>query len=98
MRDATAKWGMTCPINMVGSPGIILLHTCIDYTFLPSGMLMVIGLVAMHLLLTSTPSIIKIDVVPVSAMACRVAIVIPFIVSSVGAPNNTHAVAAVDGH
>jgi len=44
-------------------------QTCVDLTFFPSGKLMMSGLVAMRLLTTSTPSIIKMDVAPVSAIA-----------------------------
>ena len=42
-------------------------HACIDLTFLPSGRLMVRGFVATCLFATSTPSITKMDVAPVSA-------------------------------
>jgi hypothetical protein len=69
MSDATVKDGTMCPNKTVGNPGIIMSQTCVDLTFFPSGKLMVSGLVAMHLLTTSTPSMIKMDVAPVSAIA-----------------------------
>lgn len=69
MSDATVKDGTMCPNKTVGNPGIIMSQTCVDLTFFPSGKLMMSGLVAMRLLTTSTPSIIKMDVAPVSAIA-----------------------------
>ncbi len=53
-----------------------MLHTCIDLIFLPSGRLMVSGFVANLLFSTSTPSITKLDVAPISATASFIAIVI----------------------
>ncbi len=72
-----------CPVNTCGKPGIVMSHTCEDLTFLPSGKLIVSGLVAGLLFTTSTPSIIKIDVAPVSAIVCVVAIAIALIYSDV---------------
>ena len=70
MSDATVNDGTTWPNKIVGNPGMVMLHTCDDLTFLPSGKFIVSGVVATRLLTTSTPSMIKIDVVaPVSAMA-----------------------------
>ena len=69
MSDATVKDGTMCPNKTVGNPGIIMSQTCVDLTFFPSGKLMMSGLVAMRLLTTSTPSIIKMDLAPVSAIA-----------------------------
>jgi hypothetical protein len=47
--------------------------------------------------LTGVPSIMNMDVAPVSAIACDVAIVIPLKYWEVGAPNRCHAVATNDG-
>ena len=65
-------------------------------TFLPSGKLIVSGLVAGLLFNTSTPSIIKIDVAPVSAIACVVAIAIALRYSVVCFPKILRAAAASD--
>lgn len=69
MRDATDKDGTMCPVKTVGNPGIIMSQTCEDCTIRPSGKFTVSGLSAIRLLSTSTPSIIKMDVAPVSAIA-----------------------------
>ena len=69
IRDATVNEGTMCPNRIVGKPGMATLQTCNDLTFFPSGRLMVRGVVAIHLFMTLTPSIIKIDVAPVSAIA-----------------------------
>ena len=71
-------------------------HTCDDLTFLPSGKLIVRGLSAVRLLTTSMPSMTKIEVAPVSAMACVVAIVNALRYSLVGFPRTLRAVAAID--
>ncbi len=54
------------------------------------------GFVACLLFTTSTPSIIKIDVAPVSAIACVVAIAIALRYSDVGVPKILRAAAASD--
>ncbi len=64
-----------CPMSVMGNPEICMSHTCIDLIFLPSGRLRVRGFVANHLFSTSTPSITKMDVAPLSAMARFVAMV-----------------------
>ncbi len=69
MSKAVFSAGMMCPVSVPGNPGIVMLHTCINFTFLPSGRFTVRGFVAMHLFTTSTPSITKMDVAPVSATA-----------------------------
>jgi len=51
---------------------------CVDVTLLPSGKLIVIGLLALRRFLTGVPFIMKINVAPVSAIAFDVAIVIAF--------------------
>jgi hypothetical protein len=70
-------------------------HTCVDCTFAPSGKFIFRGDKAAHLLLTLAPSIMKIDVAPVSAMAWFVAIVRAFKYCGDGLPNRACAVAAI---
>ncbi len=67
---------MIWPVKITGNPGIFMSHTCVDLIFLPSGRLTVSGFVANLLFSTSTPSITKMDVAPVSATARFIAIVI----------------------
>jgi hypothetical protein len=74
--DAIFRSGMMCPVRVIGNPGIFMSHTCVDLIFLPSGRLTVSGFVANHLFSTSTLSITKMDVAPVSATARFVAMVI----------------------
>ncbi len=50
-------------------------HTCVDQTCEPSGKLMMSGVAVTRLLATSVPSMIKMEVAPVSAMAWLGAIV-----------------------
>ena len=68
MSEVVFSAGMMCPVSVPGNPGIVMLHTCIDLTFLPSGRFTVRGFVVTHLFTTSTPSITKMDVALVSAM------------------------------
>ncbi len=63
-----------------------MLHTCVDLIFLPSGRLTVNGFVANCLFSTSTPSITKMDVAPMSATARFVAIVIALRYCGFGLP------------
>ena len=91
-----AKLGTMCPVNVVGSPGILMSHMCVDLICLPSGRLIVSGFIAGRLFFTSAPSMIKIDVAPVSAIASDVAIVIAFRYCVEGLPNILLAVAAID--
>ncbi len=69
MSEAVFSAGMMCPVSVVGNPGIVMSHTCVDFTFLPSGRFTVRGFDATRLLTTSTPSITKMDVASVSATA-----------------------------
>ena len=78
MSEATINDGTMCPVRTVGKPGILMSQTCEDWTWLPSGKLIWSGLVATRLLTTSTPSIMKMDVAPVSAIAWSCAIVTAF--------------------
>ena len=59
-------------------------HTCVDFIRVPSGKLIVRGFTAMHLLATSAPSIMKMEVAPVSAIARFGAIVIVLILCGDG--------------
>ena len=91
-----AKFGTMCPVNVVGSPGISMSHMCVDLICLPSGRLIISGFIAGRLFFTSAPSITKIDVAPVSAIASDVAIVIAFRYCVEGLPNILLAIAASD--
>jgi hypothetical protein len=86
MSKAVLMSGMMCPVSVMGNLGIFMLHACVDLTFLPSGRLTVRGFVANHLLATSTPSITKMEVAPVSAMAWFGAMVIALIYFGFGMP------------
>ncbi len=94
--DATFRSGMMCPMRVIGNPGIFMSHTCVDLIFLPSGRLTVSGFVANRLFSTSTPSITKMDIAPVSATARFVAMVITFRYCGFGLPYKILANAAND--
>ena len=91
-----AKCGTMCPVNVVGSPGISMSHMCVDLICLPSGRLIVSGFNAGRLFFTSAPSMTKIDVAPVSAIASDVAIVMAFRYCVDGLPKILLAVSASD--
>jgi len=55
---------------------------CVDVTLLPSGKLIVIGLIVVQRFLTSVPFMMNIEVAPVLAIACIGAIVIAFVHSN----------------
>ncbi len=63
-------------------------------TLLPSGKFMVSGRIAGRRFWTGVPSITKVKVAPVSAIACDVAIVIALRYCGKGAPNRCRAAAA----
>ncbi len=86
IRDATVRWVTMCPGNTYGNPWMVMSHICIDFIFLPSGMIMLKGLLAQLLLTTLVPSIMNMDVAPVSAMAWVDVIVIAFKYSCKGWP------------
>jgi hypothetical protein len=69
-------------------------HTCVDLTFLLPGRFIVNGFKVVHLLMTLTPSMMKMDVAPVSAIACKVAMVNAFKASYVVGPSKTRDAAA----
>ena len=85
----------TCPTRTFGSPGIVMLHLCVDITFVPSGRLIVSGRTARRRFLHGVPSMMKIKVAPVSAIACDAAMAIALSYCGFGAPNNCLAVAAI---
>ena len=91
-----AKFGTMCPVNVVGSPGISTSHMCVDLICRPSGRLILSGFIACHLFFTSAPSIMKIDVAPVSAIASDVAIVMALRYWFNGLPNILPAVSVSD--
>ncbi len=64
MRDAIVNDGMMCPVNIVGRPRILISHTCVDWTFLPSGKLIVRGDTTIHLLSTAAPSMMNMELCP----------------------------------
>ena len=71
INNAMDNFGTMCPTNTFGSPGIVMSHVCVDITFVPSGRLMVSGQMAGHRFLHGVPSMMKIEVDPVSAIACN---------------------------
>ncbi len=94
IQDAMDSLGTTCPTKTVGSPGMVMSHVCVDLTLLPSGKFMVSGCIAGRRFWTGVPSITRIEVAPVSAIACNVAIVIALRYCGKGAPSRCHAAAA----
>ena len=76
INDAIVNLGTMCPVKVTGRPGIVMSHMCVDFTLLPSGKLIVSGHDEGRKLLTGVPSMIKMDVAPVSAIAWSVIIVI----------------------
>ena len=85
------------PFKRSWKPGDILMsHTCVDFTCLPSGRFTVNGFFAGRLFLVPTPSMTKIDVAPVSAIASSVATVSKFKYYGIGLPCTSLAAAAID--
>ncbi len=97
MRHAALSKGMMRPINMVSSPGIIMLHICVDMICLPSGKFIARGFLATLLLTMSRPSMMNMDMAPVSAIAWFVTMVNAFKYCGIGAPNICLAVATIEG-
>ncbi len=75
MSEAIVNDGTICPVSVVGSPGMFISHTCVDWILLSSSKLIVRGDTAMRLLSTAAPSMMNMDVAPVSAIAWCFAIV-----------------------
>ncbi len=79
IRDASVILGMMCPINIVGRLGMVMSQMWVETTLLPSGKVVVIGWSTQRKFLKGVPFIMKIEVAPVSAMACVTAIVIALV-------------------
>ena len=69
INDVIDSFGTKCPNNTIGSPGNVMSQVCVDFTFVPSGRLIVIGFIAGHRFLHGVPSMMNIKVAPVSAIA-----------------------------
>ena len=95
INNAIDNFRTTCPTNTFGSPGIVMSHVCVDFTFVLSGRLIVSGRIANWRFLHGVPSMMKIDNAPVSAIACDAEMVIAFRYCWFGAPNNCRAVAVI---
>ena len=61
-----------CPVSTLGNPGIVISQQCVNLIFVPSGRLKVRGFVAILLLSTGVPFMMKMAVAPVSIMACDI--------------------------
>ncbi len=97
IKDSIDNLGTMCPVNIKGRPWILMLQRCINLTWLPLGKFNVNCFVAGQMFLTGFPSKMNMDVAPVSAIACNVAIIIALRYRGVGAPNRCLAMAANDG-
>ncbi len=75
-REAIDNSGTMCPTSVVGRPGIIISHMCVDITLHPSANATLSKHLAFRLLWTGVPSIIKNWVASKSAIALFDAIVI----------------------
>ena len=93
INDATVNLWMMCPFSTVGRPDIVMLHMCVDLTLLLSGKLIVNCCNAGLKFLTGVPSMMKMDVAPVSAIVLLVKIEIILRYCRLGEPNNCRAVA-----
>ncbi len=91
-----AKCGTICPVNVVGSPGMSISHMRVDLICLPSGRLIVSLFLAIRLFFAMAPSMTKIEVALVSAIASDAAIVRAFRYFGMGLPNIRPAIAAGD--
>ncbi len=69
INDAIVNLGTMCSVKITGRPGIGMSHMCVDFTLLTSGKLIVNGCDKGRKLLTGVPSMIKMDIAPVSAIA-----------------------------
>jgi hypothetical protein len=96
MRDAIVNDGTMCPVNIVGRPRILIPHTCVDWIFVPSGKLIVSGDTTICLLSTAAPSMMKMEVAPMSAIAWLTAIVRALRNCSIGLPKSTLAVTGIE--
>ncbi len=64
-----------CPSNTYGNPGISRSHTCIDFTIVPSGKLILRGFVAGRTFFIGVSFMSITDVAPVLATACVMGII-----------------------
>jgi hypothetical protein len=96
INDAIVNLGTMCPVKIVGRPGIVMSHMCVDFTLLPSGKLIVNGCDEGHKLLTGVPTMINMEVALVSAIAWFILIAIALRYCWLGEPNNCRVVAAKD--
>jgi hypothetical protein len=69
-REAIDNSGTMCPTRVVGRPGSIISHICVDITRRQSANATFRGQVVIRLLRTGVPSITNICVAPESAIAC----------------------------
>jgi hypothetical protein len=77
-----------CPVKTIVRPGIIMSQRGVDLTWLPLGKFIVNCFVAGRMFLTGVPSIMNMNMAPVSsATACNVAIFIALRYWGVGALN-----------
>jgi hypothetical protein len=88
INDATVRCGTMCQVKTVGNPGMVMSQTCVDIICRPLSMLIFEGFDAGGLSTTSMPSMMKMEVAPVSAITWVDAIVIAFRYSFVGLPHN----------
>ncbi len=95
INNAIVNFGTTCPTSTFGRPGIVMSHLCVDFTFVPSDILMVSGRMAGRRFLQGVPSMMKIEVATVSAIACDAAMAILLRYCGFGVSNNCRAVAAI---
>jgi hypothetical protein len=79
IKDVINNLATMCPVKILGRPGIIMLQNCVDLTWLPLGKFIINCFVAGQMFLAGVPSIMNMDIAPVSAIACNVAIVIALI-------------------
>ena len=96
INDAIVNLGTMCPVKITGRPGIVMSHMCVNFTLLPSGKLIVNGCDEGCKSLTGVPSMINMEVAPVSAIAWFILIAIALRYCWLGEPNNCGAVAAKD--
>jgi hypothetical protein len=73
--NATVRSGTMCPSNTYGNPGISRSHTCVDFTIVPSGKLILRGFVAGCTFFIGVSFMTIIDIAPVSGTACVMGIV-----------------------
>ena len=97
MRDTIFNDGTMWPVNIFGSPGILMSQTCVNPIVVPSGEFILSGFIVIRLLLTSVLSMMKIVVAPVSAIALYAAMVSVFKYCNMGFPNVAQAVATIKG-